>query len=968
MIRFLATLTGILTFALAMAMPAFGAGIISNDVQGLLRSASLDSTVEFILSFDKELDLTALKMTVQRNKLDREETYRHVMSRLITNRESLKTSLRPVLDRMNQTGQVSKYTFFTAANAVCIKGTVSAMAELMNQSGLRLVNLNLPVSLIQPVEMSSPSSASPALANSALETMQVRSLWNLGLTGSGTVICSFDTGVDGDHPALGSKWRGNYGYPASACWFAPHGGSLPDDRLGHGSHVMGVMVGSNGIDTIGVAPDARWISAAVIDQGVSFSTTIADILSAFDWALNPDGNLATTDDVPDVICNSWGVPKGVFGDCDNTFWSAIDNVEAAGIIAIFAAGNEGPNPETIRNPADRASSPLNSFCVGAIDQNTQVIADFSSRGPASCDNTSKKPEVVAPGVGIYSSYKDGTYKIMSGTSMAAPFIAGLAALMRQYNPEATVAEIKSALNAAASDLGPAGEDNAYGHGLVDASRLLNFVSPPPFPPIEVFAHQMSAGGDSIADPGESGTLSLTLRRLSGLSDSVDVTIQSRSTSLIVSSDAVRYRFTPNGFAYGLESFQIQIAPEAISGSTAALDVYLTLPYAPSADTIEYHLAIGRPVPGTIFEITSGNLAISASDFGQFGFGMGSIYQAGGAGVRFSGGANLLFEAGLVAAVSPQFVADGIRGSDGYYKESDFTPLTGAGPILSADGALTTDYHDGNASLPIPVHVTQSIYQTGHDYVIVEFTIQNPSPERLAQLSFGLFADFDINGASDQIGFDTALGLIYQYDENAGLYVGMTGVSPHPFAYRGAVNDNGLKAGFSEQQKFDLVSGSGISLEPLAGADWYFTVSRTVSQLEAFGTRTMAVALTAGNSLTELRANAEMALAEYGNMTDIDDDKEMLPTSFELAQNFPNPFNPQTTISFRSPSAAPARLEIFNVAGQKVRLLFDNRAMTGEQSFVWDGCDNNGVAVPSGIYFYRLTAPEWSETKKMMLLK
>jgi len=133
------------------------------------------------------------------------------------------------------------------------------------------------------------------------------------------------------------------------------------------------MVGAVDGDTIGVAPGAEWISAGVIDQpGRSLSMTISDIIEAFQWALDPDGDPTTTDDVPDVILNSWGIPKGLFQPCDDTFYDVVDAVEAAGIVTIFACGNEGPDPMSLRLPADRASTPLNSFTVGAVDGNYQV--------------------------------------------------------------------------------------------------------------------------------------------------------------------------------------------------------------------------------------------------------------------------------------------------------------------------------------------------------------------------------------------------------------------------------------------------------------------------------------------------------------------------------------------------------------------------------------------------------------------
>jgi len=303
----------------------------------------------------------------------------------------------------------------------------------------------------------------------SLKLLNVPYLWSKGLKGEGRLVCSFDTGVEKDHPVLSSKWRGRHNnVPASAAWFSnATTDTIPTDKSGHGTHTMGLLVG----DIFGVAPEAEWITAGVIDQGESLGTMISDILMAFEWTLNPDGDTNTTNDVPDVISNSWGIPIGLFTPCDETFNTAIDNVEAAGIVVVFAAGNEGSwSVPNLRSPADRATSSTNAFAVGAVS-NSKAIAGFSSRGPSSC-NGEIKPEVVAPGVYVRSSYKGGGYAYKSGTSMAVPYIAGLAVLYRQYDPDASVEEIKNAIINSCTDLGSPGEDNTYGYGLPDASRLL----------------------------------------------------------------------------------------------------------------------------------------------------------------------------------------------------------------------------------------------------------------------------------------------------------------------------------------------------------------------------------------------------------------------------------------------------------------------------------------------------------------
>jgi len=94
----------------------------------------------------------------------------------------------------------------------------------------------------------------------------------------------------------------------------------------------------------------------------------------------------------------------------------------------------------------------------------------------------------------------------------------------------------------------------------------------------------------------------------------------------------------------------------------------------------------------------------------------------------------------------------------------------------------------------------------------------------------------------------------------------------------------------------------------------------------------------------------------------------LPTEFALRQNAPNPFNPSTSISYDLPRASNVQLEIYNVLGQKVRTLVSGYQEAGSQSIIWDGADNTGSSVASGVYFYRINAGEFNATKKMMMLK
>jgi hypothetical protein len=99
-----------------------------------------------------------------------------------------------------------------------------------------------------------------------------------------------------------------------------------------------------------------------------------------------------------------------------------------------------------------------------------------------------------------------------------------------------------------------------------------------------------------------------------------------------------------------------------------------------------------------------------------------------------------------------------------------------------------------------------------------------------------------------------------------------------------------------------------------------------------------------------------------------EDEENIPVAYSLSQNYPNPFNPETNIVFNIPKSAQVKLEIFNILGQKVRTLVDQYLKAGQNVVDWDGRDDLGKEVSSGMYFYRITTPEFSQTKKMVLLR
>ncbi len=252
----------------------------------------------------------------------------------------------------------------------------------------------------------------------------------------------------------------------------------PMDDQGHGTHVAATAAG-NGI-LKGVAPDANIVAYKVLDS--SGSGYENDIISAIERSVDPnqDGDFS---DHLDVISMSLGGG----GNPDDPMSKAIDNAVDAGVVAVIAAGNDGPYPETIGSPGTARKA----VTIGAVDK-CDLLAEFSSRGPVNWDNkTLLKPDVLAPGVSICAAQssqdtiweevlnyygtdihcKDDRHIAISGTSMATPHVSGAAALLLQAHPEWSPIEVRSALMSTSLDIGLTPKEQ--GAGRINALAAMN---------------------------------------------------------------------------------------------------------------------------------------------------------------------------------------------------------------------------------------------------------------------------------------------------------------------------------------------------------------------------------------------------------------------------------------------------------------------------------------------------------------
>jgi hypothetical protein len=263
-------------------------------------------------------------------------------------------------------------------------------------------------------------------------------VWNdLGYDGSGIVVAVLDTGVDYNHPELKNDIIGGKSFIIRVKDYR--------DDNGHGTHCAGIITSNGAVQDYsrGAAPGTKIWAGKVLDRNGRGYTS--DIAAAIEYVVK--------NEIAEIISLSLGGGGYTTENCDGDYLAEKVNwAVSRGVTVVAAAGN---TDGVISSPGCASGA----IAVGAVDKN-DVRAGWSGTGPAL--------DIMAPGVGIYSTIPNSGYAYYSGTSMATPHVAAVVAMMMQANAETTDSEIKDALYSTAVDLGAFGYDNYYGQGRVDA--------------------------------------------------------------------------------------------------------------------------------------------------------------------------------------------------------------------------------------------------------------------------------------------------------------------------------------------------------------------------------------------------------------------------------------------------------------------------------------------------------------------
>ena len=404
----------------------------------VLQEIQAEGSADYWITFETEVDLSSATL------MDWEERGRYVYEQLTRTAQLTQARVQAELQRRGVSFQS-----FWIQNAIYVEASDQAtLQEVLNYPEIQSIRAARQIFLHDPQRPLFTAATVQAVEDN-LTRIQAPQVWSIGITGRGLTVASIDTGVRYTHRALINAYRGNRGggnFSHDYNWYDPYlQEGAPLDYNGHGTHTMGIMVGKDGsANPIGVAPGANWIAC----RGCKGNTCgEAQLLACAQFILAPtrtDGSQPNPDLRPQVVNNSWG-------DCgkryDNWFQNAVNAWLAAGIYPVFSNGNAGgcgyafpPGLNTVGNPARYG----NVTGVGSSGKSNGEYATHSNWGPTDNPDTvnprpgfaTLKPQVLAPGVNIRSAFTgtDTAYANLTGTSMSAPHVAGLVALIWQAAP------------------------------------------------------------------------------------------------------------------------------------------------------------------------------------------------------------------------------------------------------------------------------------------------------------------------------------------------------------------------------------------------------------------------------------------------------------------------------------------------------------------------------------------------------
>lgn len=506
-----------------------------------------------------------------------------------TSQSDLITHVRSV----SKNSQVSGVRPYWIANMICCKADSRAILDIAAHPDVLSVGLNKLQKMLPDMEVEKDDSDSKEITYN-ISKVNADAVWDIGYTGENVIVAILDSGVNYDHEDIrDNMWQDN-NYPFHGYDFI-NGDNDPKDDYGHGSHCAGTVAGTGAAGSrTGMAPGAHIMAIKVIDS--DGYGNLESIMAGIEFAIENNA---------DILNMSLGFRGG--GEAERiAIRSSMVNLLEVGLIVSASAGNEGseddqmffPIPNNVGLPGACPPPWLHpdqivegglsaAVCVGATDVN-DVIAPFSSIGPTTWQDITGfedypynpgmgliRPDVCAPGVAIKSlAHKNNSgYLSANGTSMSAPCVSGVMALLLSKNPDLTPSEICKLLETTAVQLSD-GKSNIYGSGRIDALAAIEAAPFGMFLLEKIAIDDSEGNNDQKMNPGETINLSVTLKNISGaLATDVEMILSSSNDWITFNNNTNNISVFASGETMTIDgAFSFALSADAVSKR----NIYFTL--------------------------------------------------------------------------------------------------------------------------------------------------------------------------------------------------------------------------------------------------------------------------------------------------------------------------------------------------------------------------------------------------------
>ncbi|MCP4801007.1 MAG: S8 family serine peptidase [bacterium] len=986
------------------------AAVVDQSIYTELANVRDGEMVKVLMLMDSQFDLSELDRSLE----GASPSYRReaVMSAMRQFALDSQNEALTVLDSEVRSGHAARPHTLVLANAISFQADSHCIEQLANSRSAGTLYSNNKYLLVSDAVQSEPVETTSRATAWGVSWVYADDVWSThGITGDGIAVGHLDSGVWMTHPDLvnglwvnpgeiagnGIDDDGN-GYidDVNGYDFGDDDPNPNDDAsgAGHGTHTAGTVVGDGtGGTATGCAPGADLIACKVADS--SGSMALGSVWEALDYVVNNGAR---------VITMSLGIPGEVPASYMRTERNLANGIRAAGTVFFNSSGNEhyAESPPTEVGMTARVPAPWNpmavpySSCGGVIAVGGTSYQGYSyytssSRGPVhwgdvdpwndwdyTTGNGLTKPDVAAPGTNVNSTtvgtgYSGNTW---SGTSMACPHAAGVAALILEKNPSLSPAGVDSIMEQSANDLGTVGKDVIYGSGLIDAMAAIAATPTATVPHLVATSFTLiDASGDGAIDPGESFELVFDIDNngtVSGTSVTAGLAVGAGSSITVTDGSGSFGTIAAGGSADNSgDTFALTCDGGAVQGET--FSIYLTM-YAQNGyeKTMDFSYYVGLPDWRTH---NAGMVLGTVTDAGSIGW--MSTAQTEGAGFGPEG-VNGLYIGSLWCGTGSTYICN-----------NDFSDSDNVEWVVSDDpngrvrdnGADVSDqdfsaiFTDAGHASPKDIVVEQETFAFGSepndDFIIFRYTVRNEGTTNFMQYWAGIFCDWDIgDSGANQGATDQGRQASYMYGANQRHYgVALLGDAPLENLSLISNPDHVYPSGYIvDSIKGRYLKGLLNTSPTPSSDDWSAITSAGPVTLNAGDEYEFVFAMVYGDNLADFLDNVDAAAA-----VDLGDgvsaiDPSQIPAKFKLAQNSPNPFNPMTAIKFNVETEGSIRLGVYSLTGKLVRTLANSSYTVGEHSVVWDGRSNDGSEMSSGMYLYKLESAGSVITKKMSLVR